>query len=121
MSENNTTVGDCIADCVEAASSSIFDDIEMVIVAGGALLGLAALGYKKYKTMMADGEISLDELLDAAKEGKEKLEEVEDDIAVIENVYSEYKVAELKELLKEKGLTTSGVKAELIARLEEAE
>ena len=32
--ENNTTVGDCVADCVEAASSSIFDDIEMVLVAG---------------------------------------------------------------------------------------
>ena len=97
--ENNTTVADCVADCVEAASSSIFDDIEMVLVAGGALLGLAAWAFKKYKTMMADGEITLDELLDAAKEGKEKLEEVEDDIAVIERVYSEYKVAELKELL----------------------
>ena len=118
MSENNTTVGDCIADCVEAASSSIFDDIEMVVVAGGALLGLAAWGYKM---MMADGEITLDELLDAAKEGKDKLEEAEEHIAVIEKVYSEYKVAELKELLKEKGLSTSGVKAELIARLEEAE
>ena len=119
--EHNTTVGDCVADCVEAASSSIFDDIEMVLVAGGALLGLAAWAFMKYKTMMADGEITLDELLDAAKEGKDKLEEVEDDIAVIERVYSEYKVAELKELLKEKGLSTSGVKAELIARLEDAE
>lgn len=120
MSENNTTA-DCLVDCVEAAKSSIFDDIEMVLVAGGALLGLAAWAYKRYKLMMADGEITLEELLDAAKEGKDKLEEAEEHFAVIEKVYSEYKVSELKEMLKEKGLSTSGVKAELIARLEEAE
>tara|TARA_R100000152_G_C6700637_1_gene130245 strand:- start:349 stop:723 length:375 start_codon:yes stop_codon:yes gene_type:complete len=118
MSENNTTIADCVADCVEAASSSIFDDIEMVLVAGGALLGLASWGYMKYKSMMADGKITLDELMDAAKEGKDKLEEAEEHIEVLEKVYSEYKVAELKTMLKEKGLSTSGVKAELIARLE---
>ena len=40
MSENNTTV-DCISDCI-SSSSSLLDDIEVVLVAGGALLGLAA-------------------------------------------------------------------------------
>ena len=72
--ENNTTVADCVADCVEA-SSGLLDDIEMVLVAGGALLALAAWGYKKYKSMMADGKITLDELLEAVDETKDKLEE----------------------------------------------
>ena len=52
MSENNTTVADCVADCVEA-SSGLLDDIEMVLVAGGALLGLAAWAYQKYKKITA--------------------------------------------------------------------
>ena len=118
MTENNTTIAECVADCVEAASSSLFDDIEMVIVAGGALLGLASWAYMKYKAITADGEVTLDELMDAAKEGKDKMEEAEEHFVVIEKVYSEYKVAELKTMLKEKGLSTGGVKAELIARLE---
>ncbi len=56
MSENNTTA-DCISDCI-SSSSNLLDDIEVVLVAGGALLGLAAWGYKKYKSMMADGKIT---------------------------------------------------------------
>jgi len=118
--ENNTTVADCVADCVEA-SSGLLDDIEMVLVAGGALLGLAAWGYKKYKSMMADGKITLDELLEAVDETKEKLEEAEEHIEVLEEAYDKYNVAELKAMLKEKGLPVGGKKADLVARLEEAQ
>ena len=120
MSENNTTVAECVVDCVEA-SSGLLDDIEMVLVAGGALLGLAAWGYKKYKSMMADGKITLDELLEAVDESKEKLEEAEEHIEVLEEAYDKYNVAELKAMLKEKGLPVGGKKADLVARLEEAQ
>jgi len=118
--ENNTTVADCVADCVEA-SSGLLDDIEMVLVAGGALLALAAWGYKKYKSMMADGKITLDELLEAVDETKDKLEEAEEHLEVLEKAYDKYNVAELKAMLKEKGLPVGGKKADLVARLEEAQ
>ena len=120
MSENNTTVADCVADCIEA-SSGLLDDIEMVLVAGGALLALAAWGYQKYKSMMADGKITLVELLDAVDETKDKLEEAEEHLEVLEKAYDKYNVAELKAMLKEKGLPVGGKKADLIARLEEAQ
>ena len=119
MSENNTTVADCIADCVEA-SSGLLDDVEMVLVAGGALLALAAWAYQKYKKIMADGEVTLDELLDAVDEAKDKVEEAEEHIEVLEKAYDKYNVAELKAMLKEKGLPVGGKKADLVARLEEA-
>lgn len=118
--ENNTTLAECVTDCVEA-SSGLLDDIEMVLVAGGALLGLAAWGYKKYKSMMADGKITLDELLDAVDEAKEKVEEAEEHIEVLEKAYDKYNVSELKDMLKEKGLPVGGKKADLIARLESHE
>jgi len=120
MSENNTTVGDCVADCVEA-SSGLLADIEMVLVAGGALLALAAWGYQKYKSMMADGKITLDELLDAVDEVEDKIEEAEEHVEVLEKAYDKYNVAELKAMLKEKGLPVGGKKADLVARLEEAQ
>ncbi len=120
MSENNTTVAECVVDCVEA-SSGVLDDIEMVLVAGGALLALGAWAYKKYKSMMADGKITLDELLDAVDEAKDKVEEAEEHLEVLEKAYDKYNVSELKAMLKEKGLAVSGKKADLIARLESNE
>ncbi len=117
---NNTSVEQCITDCIEA-SSGLLDDIEMVLVAGGALLALAAWGYNKYKSMMADGKITFDELLDAVDETKDKLEEAEEHLEVLEKAYNKYNVAELKAMLKEKGLPVSGKKADLIARLESNE
>ena len=120
MSENNSSVADCLVDCVES-SSGLLDDIEMVLVAGGALLALGAWGYKKYKSMMADGKITLDELLEAVDETKDKLEEAEEHLEVLEKAYDKYNVAELKAMLKEKGLPVGGKKADLIARLEDSQ
>ena len=120
MSENNTTVADCVADCVEA-SSGLLGDIEMVLVAGGALLALAAWGYQKYKAITADGKITLEELLDVVDEAEDKLEEAEEHLEVLEKAYDKYNVAELKAMLKEKGLPVGGKKADLVARLEEAQ
>ena len=120
MSENNSSVADCLVDCVES-SSGLLDDIEMGLVAGGALLALGAWGYKKYKSMMADGKITLDELLEAVDETKDKLEEAEEHLEVLEKAYDKYNVAELKAMLKEKGLPVSGNKADLVARLEDSQ
>ena len=124
MSENNTTVTDCIEDCVEAASSSLFDDLEVVLVSIAALLGIAAWAIKKYKALSADGKITLDEIIDSIDEVKEKAAEVEEHLEDIEEVAEKHidldklSVAELKDMLKEKGLPVGGKKADLIARLE---
>ena len=118
--ENNTTVADCVADCVEA-SSGLLGDIEMVLVAGGALLGLAAWAYQKYKKIMADGSISLEEILETLDEAEDKIEEAEEHLEVLEEAYDKYNMAELKAMLKEKGLPVGGKKADLVARLEEAQ
>ena len=121
MTENNTTVAECITDCVEAASSSIFDDIKVVLVAVGVLLGIAAWAIQKYKTINADGKITFDELLDTIDEAEEQVDIAEEQVKIIEKTLAKHNVAELKAMLKEKGLPVGGKKADLIARLESNE
>ena len=117
MTENNTTIEECVIDCVEAASSSLFDDIEVILLSIGVLLGIAAWAKQKYASMMADGKITLDELIDSVGEAKEKAAEAEEAIEDIEKTLESHNVAELKAMLKEAGLSVKGKKADLIARL----
>lgn len=117
MQGNNTTIiEDCI-DCV-SESSSLLDDIEVILVAGLALMGIAVWAYKKYQTLNADGKITLDEIIDSMDEVKEKAEEAKAELKTIEDTLESRNVAELRAMLKEKGLAVSGKKADLIARLE---
>ena len=73
----NETVMECVIDCV-SESSSLLDEIEIILVGVAALIGIAAWGFKKYKAMAADGSISLDEVLGSISEVKEKVAEAED-------------------------------------------
>ena len=70
----NETIADCIVDCINE-SSSLLDDVEMLLIAVAALIGLAAWGYKKYLALAADGSISLEEIIDSVSDVKEKVEE----------------------------------------------
>ena len=121
---NNTTAETCInalnetIDCLPIESSSLFDDIEIVLLAVAALLGIAAWGIKKYKTLNADGKITLDEIIDSISEVKEKAAEAKEEIEKIEKTLDSHNVSELKEMLKEAGLSVKGKKADLVARLE---
>ena len=124
MQENNTTtveevcrnaLNETVA-CV-SGSSSLLDDIEVLLVAIAALLGIAAWAYKKYQTLSADGSISLDEVIDSMDEVKEKAAEAKAELETIEETLESRNVAELKAMLKERGLAVSGKKAELVARL----
>ena len=125
MQGNNTTVVEDICRnalnetvaCV-SESSSLLDDIEVVLVAVAALLGIAAWAMKKYKELSADGSITLDEVIDSMGEVKEKAAEAKAELRTIEDTLESRNVAELKAILKEKGLAVSGKKADLIARLE---
>ena len=121
---NNTTAETCLnalnetIDCIPLESSSLFDDIEVLLLAGAALLGIAAWAYKKYQVLNADGKITLDEIIDSIDEVKEKAEEAKEEIEKIEKTLDSHNVAELKEMLKEAGLSVKGKKADLVARLE---
>ena len=125
MQGNNTTVVEDICRnalnetvaCV-SESSSLLDDIEVVLVAVAALLGIAAWAMKKYKELSSDGSITLDEVIDSMGEVKEKAAEAKAELRTIEDTLESRNVAELKVILKEKGLAVSGKKADLIARIE---
>jgi len=123
MSGNNTTADICYnalnetIECV-AESSSILDDIEVVLLAVAALLGIAAWAKQKYAKMMEDGELSLDEVIDSMGDVKEKVAEAKEEVEKIEKTLDSHNVAELKAMLKEAGLSVSGKKADLVARLE---
>jgi len=134
MEDNNTTNGTgneeqlvdvCInalnetVACVVETSSSIFDDVEIVLGACAILLGIGVWAYRKYLMLSADGKFSMDEILDVLDEVKEKAEEVKEQVEVLEDTLDKYKVTELRVMLKEKGLSTKGKKSELITRLEE--
>ena len=123
MSGNNTTVETCLnalnetIDCIPLDSSSLFDDIEVLLLAVVALAGIAVWGYKKFLALNADGKITLDELLDSVDDVKEKVIEAKAELKTIDDTLESRNVAELKEMLKEKGLAVSGKKADLVARL----
>ena len=117
MQGNNTTIIEDCLDCV-SDSTSLLDDIEVVLVAGLALVGIAVWAYKKYQTLNADGKITLDEVIDSMGEVKEKVGEAKAELKTIEDTLESRNVAELRAMLKEKGLAVSGKKADLIARLE---
>lgn len=123
MSGNNTTAETCInalnetIDCIPLDSSSLLDDIEVILLAVAALLGILAWGMKKYKTLNADGKITLDEVIDSMGEVKEKVAEAKEEVEKIEKTLDSHNVAELKAMLKEAGLSVSGKKADLVARL----
>jgi len=121
---NTTTVEDVCRNALNetvacvSESSSLLDDIEIMLVAVAALLGIAAWAMKKYQTLNADGKITLDEVFDSMGEVKEKAAEAKAELRTIEQTLESRNVAELKAMLKEKGLAVSGKKADLIARLE---
>ena len=120
---NNTTAETCInalnetIDCIPLDSSSLLDDIEILLLAVVALAGIAVWGYKRFLSLNADGKITLDELLDSVDDVKEKVVEAKAELKTIDETLESRNVAQLKEMLKEKGLSVSGKKADLVARL----
>tara|TARA_R110001606_G_scaffold397081_1_gene572559 strand:- start:693 stop:962 length:270 start_codon:yes stop_codon:yes gene_type:complete len=85
-------------------------ETEMIILGIG--LGVLAVerGYKLYKKYMADGKITLDEVLEMAEMAK--------DLPSLSQV-KKMKKADLVALCEEHNIDAKGVKADLIARLEE--
>ena len=97
-------------------------ELELWIAVLAAVLGLTVWGLKKYQKIMADGKVSLDEIIDTLTESESKIddEKIVEAVEDLTTAMDAKKKAELMEMCKEKGLSTSGTKAELIARLSEA-
>ena len=91
----NETIVECVIDCV-SESSSLLDEIEIILVGLVALVGIAAWGYRKYKAMMADGSISLSEIVDSMGEIKEKVKEAEDIVEDVKDSAKEVKAKATK-------------------------
>lgn len=85
-------------------------ETEIIILGIGIAVVAIERGYKFYKKAMADGKISLDEVIEAADMLK--------DLPSISEV-KKMKKADLVALCEEHGIDSKGVKADLIARLEE--
>ena len=100
---NNST--ECIVDCI-SESSSLLDEIEIIVVGLVALVGIAAWGYRKYKAMMADGSISLSEIVDSMDEIKEKVKEAED---IVEDVTEAAESVKTKVVKKERKCSKCGM------------
>jgi len=95
-------------------------ELELWIAVLAAVLGLTVWGLKKYQKIMADGKVSLDEIIDTLTESESKIDDVVEAVDEVTSAMDAKKKAELIEMCKEKGLSTSGTKAELVARLSEA-
>ena len=85
-------------------------ETEIIILGIGIAVVAIERGYKFYKKVMADGKITLDEVIEAADMLK--------DLPSISEV-KKMKKADLVALCEEHGIDSDGVKADLIARLEE--
>lgn len=90
-------------------------DAEMIILLAAIAVGLGLAGYRTYKKLMADGEITLDEVLELAEDIKEIVEDLPSLSAI-----KKMKKAELIALANDNGLDVDGTKADLISRLKEA-
>jgi len=90
-------------------------DIEMIILLAAIAVGLGLAGYRTYKKLMADGEITLDEVLELVDD----IKELTDDLPSL-SAMKKLKKDELIALANEKGLAVDGTKADLISRLKEA-
>jgi len=90
-------------------------EIEMIVLYICIAAGLGLGAYKYYKKLMADGKITLDEVLDLA----EDLKDIVEDLPSLSSI-KKMKKAELIELANQNGLAVDGTKADLISRLEEA-
>tara|TARA_R110000751_G_scaffold109345_7_gene206452 strand:- start:7260 stop:7577 length:318 start_codon:yes stop_codon:yes gene_type:complete len=93
--------------------------LELWLGLGVGVLAAAVWGLKKYKQVSADGKLTIDEILDIADDVEDIVDDIEAKTKEMKKQYNAKKKAELIALCEEKGLDTTGTKADLIARLAE--
>ena len=84
----------------------------------GTAIAVAILwGMKKYQEINADGKITLKEAISAVEEAEDYADEIVEKAEELEAALMAKKKAELVTIAKEKGLPTSGTKADIVERL----
>ena len=93
---------------------------EIITYVGIGLAGLGVLwwAYKRYKVIMADGKITLDEVLETVEEAIDIVNNAVNNAKTYNDIESLKKV-DLVELCRENGFKVSGNKADLLERLED--
>lgn len=93
--------------------------IELEILLGvlGATAAFALWGMKKYQALNADGKITLSEIIGAVEEGEDLADDIIEAVEDLEKALLSKKKAELIALAEDKGLATTGTKADLVQRL----
>ena len=86
----------------------------MIILIGAIAIGVGLAAYRTYKKLMADGKITLGEVMGLA----DNLKELADDLPSL-SAMKKLKKDELIALANDKGLSVDGTKADLISRLKE--
>lgn len=88
-------------------------DIDMMIIYATIGAGVCLAAYKLYKKIMADGKVTIDEIVDLVGD----LGDIAKTLPSSSKL-KQMKKAELIALCEENGLEIDGVKADLLARLD---
>jgi len=88
--------------------------LSIAIITGSVIFWV----YKKYKEIMADGVVTLDELIDVAEEGAEIILETLIEVNDLKGL-GKMRKGDLIDLCVKHGLDDTGTRATLIARLKE--
>ena len=92
-------------------------ELEVWLALGGAVAAAGIWALKKYQKLNADGKITLDEIIGAVEEGEKFADKIIEATEDLEKALKAKKKAELIAIAEEKGLNTSGTKADLIERI----
>lgn len=92
-------------------------ELEVWLALGGAVAAAGIWALKKYQKLNADGKITLDEIIGAVEEGEKFADKIIEATEDLEKALKAKKKAELIAIAEEKGLDTSGTKADLIEKI----
>ena len=91
-------------------------ETEMIILYGTIVAGVCLAAYKAYKRIMADGKVSLDEVIDLVGDIGDIAKTIPS-----RNQLNKMKKDDLIALCEKNNLDISGVRADLISRLDSLE
>lgn len=96
-------------------------ELQVWLALGGAVAAASIWALKKYQKLNADGKITLDEIIGAIEEGEEYADKIVESAEDLSKALKSKKKAELVVIAEEKGLATTGTKADLIERITSGE
>ena len=98
----------------------MMNEQEIAVVLGLVVIwgSVCVWAYKKYKQIVADGVVTIEEIIDVVEDGAQKIKEALGETDDLKGL-SRMKKGALISLCKKYGLDDAGTRADLIARLKE--